>query len=82
MPLLAVLDGTTLILALLAALVGSTAIWTIFAAGIEHGTKLHDTRVRVAELQIRYIERARASRGEEVVEVGEASQEDAEAAVE
>lgn len=79
MVLLAAVDGTMVLLALLGALIGSTAIWSIFAAGIEHETRLHDTRVRVAELQIRYIERARASRGEEVIEVGEATEEDGEA---
>lgn len=72
MVLLAVTDATMVLFALGAALLGATAMWSIFAAGIEHETRLHDTKVRVAELQIRYIERARASRGEHEIEVGEA----------
>lgn len=70
-------DSTTLAIVALAALGGSLAIWNIFAATINHAASLHDTRIRVAELQAKYLARASHIRGKEVIEVGEAEDDQA-----
>lgn len=45
-----------------AALVGALAVWRTLAGLIDHATRLHDTQVRVVELQLKYLMRARAIR--------------------
>lgn len=64
------LDSTLLLLVLTVAAAGATAMWRIFGAMVEHLTRIHDTQVRVAELQIGYLLRAHALREnvEQVVE--------------
>lgn len=75
-PILALIpDSPTLLVVALAAWAGSMAMWQIFAATIDHATRVHDTRVRVAELQIKYLHRAQAFRAQsEPIEVGEAEE--------
>lgn len=56
------LDTSTLSIVALVAAVGTAAIWRILSGMVDHATRLHDTRVRAVQLQIKYLERVRAFR--------------------
>ena len=71
-------DSSTLSMVALVTAAGTAAIWRVLAGMVDHATRLHDTRVKAVQLQIKYLERARAFReaggmedGQELV-VGEA----------
>lgn len=72
------LDSFTLLAVLAVSAVGAVATWRMLAGLIDHATRVHDTRVRVAELQNKYLDRARIARenlgtdGHAPIEVGEA----------
>jgi hypothetical protein len=55
-------DSSTLSIVALVAAVGTAAMWRILAGMVDHATRLHDTRVKAIQLQIKYLERARAFR--------------------
>jgi hypothetical protein len=63
-------DSSTLSVVALVAAVGTAAIWRILAGMVDHATRLHDTRVKAATLQIRYLERVRAFRESGGIEDG------------
>ncbi|MEZ6233300.1 MAG: hypothetical protein R3B68_03835 [Phycisphaerales bacterium] len=54
-----ILDSGALTLALTVAGVGVTCMWRVLAGVLESHTTVHDTKVKVAELQIKYLARTR-----------------------
>ena len=44
---------------------GAIAVWRILSGLIESHTSVHDTRIKVAQLQIKYLTRAQAMRAGE-----------------